>query len=240
MPALTDCALLSLCVPPAVRVVEECGAPLLSPLHPAEGDLIATSSPRRRREFAAARRCAHQALAQVGGPAIPILRGAGDEPSWPRGFIGSITHCEDYRAAAVAMRGPVTALGIDAEPARPLNRPVAERILRESERDAIRLLRRSDEMIPWETVFFTSKEAAYKAVYGVWGVQVEFREMTTTLNPNGQICVSYDSSTGRHITLDGQWRIRGCQHGNHVGTVLAVTAEQTVHFRPMSPEGIDL
>lgn len=61
----------------------------------------------RRREFGTVRHCARQALQRIGLPdAIPILPDADGVPGWPSGVVGSMTHCEGYRAAVVA-RSPM-------------------------------------------------------------------------------------------------------------------------------------
>lgn len=41
---------------------------------------------------------------------------------WPDGVVGSMTHCDGYRAAAVAHAGEVLGVGIDAEPHFPFPR----------------------------------------------------------------------------------------------------------------------
>ena len=46
--------------------------------------------------------------------------GAKREPLWPAGVVGSITHCDGYRAAAVARATDLATVGIDAEPHEPL------------------------------------------------------------------------------------------------------------------------
>lgn len=44
----------------------------------------------------------------------PVLTGEGGAPAWPDGVVGSMTHCDGYRAAAVANAGEVRGVGIDA------------------------------------------------------------------------------------------------------------------------------
>lgn len=70
-------------------------------LLPAETALVSRATDERRLEFAAGRYCAHRALEQIGGPAVPILRGHLGSPTWPPGFAGSITHDGGVAAAAV-------------------------------------------------------------------------------------------------------------------------------------------
>ena len=82
--------------------------------------------PRRRAEFAAGRRCARAALARIGIPPAPLLRGEDREPLWPDGAVGSITHCAGYVAAAVAATEVMLSVGIDAEVHAPDSRRRAE------------------------------------------------------------------------------------------------------------------
>ena len=89
--------------------------PELAPL-PEEEPLIARSVAKRRNEFVTVRHCARLALSELGVPPVPILKGEKGEPCWPDGVVGSLTHCEGYRGAAVAPQGRVRSVGIDAEP----------------------------------------------------------------------------------------------------------------------------
>ena len=74
--------------------------PDLAPL-PEEEPLIAKSVAKRRNEFITVRYCARLALEELGVPPVPILKGEKGEPCWPDGVVGSLTHCEGFRGAAV-------------------------------------------------------------------------------------------------------------------------------------------
>lgn len=69
----------------------------------------------RRAEFCTGRVLARRALVAAGGVAGPIPVAPDRSPVWPAGWIGSLTHCCGLRAVAVAVRGSVAAIGIDAE-----------------------------------------------------------------------------------------------------------------------------
>ena len=62
------------------------------------------------------RTCARIALGRLGLPPAPLLSGPKREPLWPDGVVGSITHCDGYRAVAVARADQLASIGIDAEP----------------------------------------------------------------------------------------------------------------------------
>jgi 4'-phosphopantetheinyl transferase EntD len=95
-------------------------------LFPEEAATMARAVDKRRREFATGRNCARVALGRLGVPPVPIVRGERGAPVWPPGIVGSITHCDGYRAAAVARDRDVLAVGIDAEPNEPLPAGVLE------------------------------------------------------------------------------------------------------------------
>ncbi len=102
-------------LPDTVVAIESLGEPSHVALFPGEALIVRRAVEKRKREFAIARTCAHRAVMKLGFPPSPILRGSNGQPRWPRGVVGSITHCEDYFAAAAARFEDMTAIGIDAE-----------------------------------------------------------------------------------------------------------------------------
>jgi 4'-phosphopantetheinyl transferase EntD len=132
-------------------------------LFPAERAALGESVEKRRREFVTARACARGALAALGIPAQPIPVGERGEPSWPAGVIGTITHCDGYRACALARSDSLSALGIDAEPNRPLPAGVLADIASAGERDMLRRARLDDPSVNWDRLLFSAKESVYKA-----------------------------------------------------------------------------
>ncbi|BBB01597.1 putative phosphopantetheinyl transferase [Actinacidiphila reveromycinica] len=156
-------------VPASVRTRAAYGDELdRVPLHPEEEPGVARAVPKRRAEHAAGRACAREALAGLGVPAGPIPRDDADRgaPVWPEGVVGSITHCDGYRAAAVARATDVLALGIDAEPDGPLPEGVLDVIHSTSEeRAALAELTGKKPEIHWDRLLFSAKETVYKAWY---------------------------------------------------------------------------
>lgn len=126
----------------------------------AEADLVARAPESRRREFGTARACARRALARFGVAPAPLLAGPHREPLWPAGFTGSITHCDAYRAAAVARCRDVRTLGIDAEPHDALPGDVLALVARPEER---RWLAQAPAGTHWDRLLFSAKESVYKA-----------------------------------------------------------------------------
>lgn len=159
-------------LPPTVVVIEASGddvAPLLPEEEAALGRVVET----RLREFTVGRACARRALAALGAPAAPLLRGPNREPLWPVGIVGSITHCVGYCAAAVAFRQDVVALGIDAEPAAPLPDSMLDLIASPEERAWVEA--QGGEVR--DRLLFSAKESVFKAWFPLTGRWLGFEEV---------------------------------------------------------------
>ena len=118
----------------------------------------------RRREHATVRACARRALISLGHTPAPILTDADGAPQWPTGVVGSLTHCDGYRAAILAPTAELAGLGIDAEPHAGLDAELWEHILDADERLELTALAAVDDDVHWDRVAFCAKDAAYKAV----------------------------------------------------------------------------
>lgn len=130
----------------------------------------------RRRASGAARLAARAALAALGGPADAALaRTPGRYPLWPRGYVGSLAHDEEYAVAAVARAAEMAALGVDIEPAEPLPDDVAEIALLAGERRAAA----ADPAL--SRAIFAAKEAVYKAINPLDGSPLEYEDIEVDL-----------------------------------------------------------
>ncbi len=146
-----------------------------------EAAAVDRAVPRRRAEFAAGRRCARAALARIGIPPAPLLRGEDREPLWPSGAVGSITHCVGYVAAAVAPTEVMRSVGIDAEVHAPIPDGVLNRIARPEELEW--MATRDGDGVCWDRVVFSAKESAYKAWYPLARRWLGFEDATLTFAP---------------------------------------------------------
>lgn len=142
----------------------------------AERELIEKAVDGRKGEFSAARRLARQALAQIGYQHFPLLKDNNGAPRWPADVVGSITHCAGFRAALVSK--DLRAVGIDAEPARPLPAGVLDSIAGEEEK---RQIRKCGLGIPLDTVLFSVKETIYKSWYPLTGMWLGFEDAQVNL-----------------------------------------------------------
>jgi 4'-phosphopantetheinyl transferase EntD len=183
-------------LPPAAVSVEAFADIPGEPPFPGEQHLITKAVEARRREFVTGRRCAREALDRLGFAPAPILAGAGREPRWPPGVVGSITHCAGYRAAAVARTTDLAALGIDAEPHGPLPHGVLESVTTADERDLLLRLYRRHPGPHWDRLLFSAKESVYKAWYPLTARWLGFQDAQLAVDTTSH------TFTGR-ILIDG-------------------------------------
>jgi 4'-phosphopantetheinyl transferase EntD len=176
--------LLSTILPQGARAVEGFGALHASDLFPEESRLLGNVSEKRRAEFSLGRSCAHQALAKLGIERQPILRGACREPIWPKGVVGSITHCEGYCAAALGWSSEIAGLGIDAEFRRPLKADVLKLVATDRE---LRWNSGADPSIPWDLLLFSAKESVFKAWFPLVGTWLGFEEAEIDFDEDGNL-----------------------------------------------------
>jgi 4'-phosphopantetheinyl transferase EntD len=162
-------------LPPHIVAAVSTKRELQVPLAAAEEAAIRRAVALRRREFMTARACARMALARLGLSPCPIPPGPDGEPCWPVGVVGSITHCEGYRAAAVARAREVGALAIDAEPNRPLPDGILAAIATPEERLRLRR-RREGTAVCWDRLLFSAKEAVFKLWFPLTGNKLGFED----------------------------------------------------------------
>jgi enterobactin synthetase component D / holo-[acyl-carrier protein] synthase len=171
-------------LPPGVCFAEVVGAVVVdAKLFPEEAATLGLVHPTRRREFSLGRSCARRALGDLGLPPGPILVGARGEPLWPRGIVGSITHCADYCGAAVAKATRFAGIGIDAEVNDVLPDDLLALITNDLERKQITAL--ANQEISWGRVLFSIKESIYKAFFPITRKWLEFGDVSVTICPEG-------------------------------------------------------
>lgn len=203
-------------LPAAVASAEALEDPPDAVLYPGEAELVIRAVDKRRREFRTARHCARQALGQLGLPPMAVLRGERGDPQWPPGVVGSITHCNGYRAAAVAHSRDIYALGIDAEPNEPLPAGVLDAIALAQERRRLSQLAAADEMTHWDRLLFCAKESVYKAWFPLAHRWLGFEDASVTIGLGAtdptrgtfaaRLLVPGITNTGPPLTgLDGHW-----------------------------------
>ncbi|MEO9221807.1 MAG: 4'-phosphopantetheinyl transferase superfamily protein [Mycobacteriaceae bacterium] len=196
-------------VPSAVAVAEQFGAPGEAELFPDEQARIARAVAKRRQEFSSVRWCARQAMAQLGVPAAAVLPGERGAPQWPTGVVGSMTHCEGYRAAALARSGTFLGIGIDAEPHGALPQGVLQAVSLPEER---KWLDCAPGGVHWDRLLFSAKESTYKAWYPLTGRWLGFEDALIHIDPAGTFTATFlvapPQVAGRTLTqLTGRWLV---------------------------------
>ncbi|WP_329454776.1 4'-phosphopantetheinyl transferase family protein [Streptomyces sp. NBC_01497] len=154
-------------------------------LFPEERAVVARAVHKRRREFTTVRGLARTAMAELGVPPAPLLPDRRGAPRWPEGLVGSMTHCDGYRAVALAREADVHAVGIDAEPNEPLPEGVLEAVTGPAERTRIAALLDAHPGVAWDRLVFSVKETIFKAWYPRTRYELEFAEADVTPVPRG-------------------------------------------------------
>lgn len=184
----------------ALRLIAPCGVRTgwrridpsdLAHLHPAERAAVAHAAPRRRAEFATGR----VLLRELSGTTGPILVGPDRAPLLPPGVCASLAHDDELAIAAVAGAGHMT-LGLDVEPAVPLDPPIAQLILR------------PDEQGLDAHLAFTLKEAAYKAWSRLGGGLLEHHDVRLDVAEasfRAEVLSTGARLEGRYARASGRW-----------------------------------
>jgi 4'-phosphopantetheinyl transferase EntD len=204
--------MLELILPTGVAVFstrEEIDAPLFAE----EEEIVGRSVEKRRREFTTARACARRALAELGVAATTIPGGPRGEPQWPEGIVGSITHCDGYRACAVGRGGEFAALGIDAEVNAPLPPGVLRDIALPEEREMLAALAHQDPEPSWDRLLFSAKECVYKAWFPLARRWLGFEDAKITIDRargsfTARLLVPGPILAGREVRgFSGRWSV---------------------------------
>jgi 4'-phosphopantetheinyl transferase EntD len=165
-------------------------------LWPTERPAIARAIPKRQYEFAAGRRAARQAMAELGIPAQAIVIGDQRAPVWPGGVTGSIAHCDSICIAAISKTH--RSMGIDIEPATPLPADLIPIVCTEQEQ--AKLPKTDAGMIAKR--IFCAKEAVYKAQYPLTGEVIGFDALSIHFNQDD----TFDATLPNLPPLHGKLR----------------------------------
>jgi 4'-phosphopantetheinyl transferase EntD len=144
-------------------------------LLPDEFGAFATSVIKVQRASGAARLVARKLLLELGQAAHAIPKSSSGMPVWPHGIVGSLAHDARVAVAAIAMQRDFLSVGVDVEPAEPLDP------------DLLRLVATMTERATIHTdpcrgrVLFSVKEAVYKAVYPLDGTFLDHHDVEVDL-----------------------------------------------------------
>jgi len=150
-------------------------------LPPAEQAAATSMKPKRRSEFIHGRACARAALAALGFPDESIPVGDSREPVWPKGVVGSISHCEMVAAATAGRCDEIGGLGIDLELAEPLDAATLNLICRAPEQS---WLQHTDDKLQFAKLIFSAKESIFKCIWPTIRHFVDFQDIGIQIDIN--------------------------------------------------------
>jgi len=159
-------------------------------LRAAEAASLTSRVAEARRASGAARIVARSLLTRLGFPDTEVPKGAGGEPVWPAGIVGSLAHDNEVAVAAVGLQREFAAVGVDVEPARELAPDMLELVATPDE------LRRIDRDLLKGRRLFAAKEAVYKAAYRFDRAFLEFQDIDVDL-----VAGSATTRTGHTLAL---------------------------------------
>jgi 4'-phosphopantetheinyl transferase EntD len=139
------------------------------------------ASIQRQREFFGGRQCARAALERCGIDSGLIGMSADQLPSWPVGFLGSISHSKGYCAAVAANRAQFSGLGLDLEKTNRLSDAAMTRVLH------------PDELVFAEgdqrqaSLLFSAKEAFYKMQFPRWRTTANFHDLALSVDETSAV-----------------------------------------------------
>jgi 4'-phosphopantetheinyl transferase EntD len=160
------------------------GAPIAElpfDLTPREAALVAHAVPKRARELAAGRALARRCLHAMGRPVAEILATSHGVPLWPEGLSGSISHTDDYCAVVLGETCDVGHVGIDVEDLGRVSSELWPHTLVPEELAYLDTIARADRS-DVATIFFSAKEAFYKAQFPRTRTMLEFHDVTIRLD----------------------------------------------------------
>ncbi|OLO64327.1 hypothetical protein BKH21_13500 [Actinomyces oris] len=184
---------------------------MYDPLYPEEYEYLQFASDKRCCEFITARHCARVSLEKLGLQRPVMVPGDHGEPVWPDGVVGSITHCQDYCAAAVAMSCDIAAIGIDAEQNEPLSDDILAIIASEDERMHVCSSQKCRPDVALDRLLFCIKECAYKAWFSLTKTPLSFYEIFASIDGCGQFKIALPNYLveGEEVSYGGTWRKEG-------------------------------
>lgn len=179
----------------------------------------------RLREFRAGRALARQAMGALGMVTTAIPTADDRSPVWPEGIAGSITHCRDLCVAVVAQKADgFLSIGIDVEPADPLDLDLIPEICVDEERLWLAGLPASRRGIFARTIF-SAKECAYKCQYPLSRAVLDFHAMTIRLDDEaGTFSAAFNTDVA---PFRAGYLLRGrfATDARHIVTAMALMAD---------------
>ena len=133
-------------------------------LLPNELGIVREMTLHRSLEFASGRHVGRLALAAIGQPPDSIPMGAGGEPIFPQGVVGSLSHTSSHVAALVSRADRHASVGVDVGDARTLGKAAA-RLMTTAEIALVTAKGWASTEAQAQNAVFGAKEALFKCQY---------------------------------------------------------------------------
>ncbi|MEO8885331.1 MAG: 4'-phosphopantetheinyl transferase superfamily protein [Mucilaginibacter sp.] len=146
--------------------------------------LTTNFSPKRLKDFSTGRYCARRALATIGYKPSAILIGQNNEPLWPHGAVGSISHSGQFTGAVVGLGSHFKCIGIDIETTGKINADMWDMLYTPAEQDFLNSYT-GEELAFYTTLLFSFKESFYKMQYPLTHTFLEFTDVEVNLQDDG-------------------------------------------------------
>lgn len=164
--------------------------------------------PNRLNEFILGRVCAAKAYeVSMGTQLLSLPSLPSRAPQWPSGVVGSISHDQNFIAAAVASKKDLLAIGIDFEVIARTKPELSSRICNEQDLKTHAELNDAELL----TVIFSAKESLYKALHPLVNMFFGFEAAVVreiNLQNNTFIIDLLEPLTAR-FSPDNQFRFQG-------------------------------
>ena len=134
-------------------------------LTPSERNIVRYAVPKRVEEFATGRFSAKQALKKLGVADPEILAGSSNEPIWPTGFCGSISHSKNICMAVAAKTEDYLSVGIDVETIHKEISDDAKKII--NNQSEVKWLTELDHKNTYQILILSVKETIYKLIFPI-------------------------------------------------------------------------
>lgn len=153
-------------------------------LHPEETIIISKAIDKRRYEFSTGRLCARKALQQIGIDDCVLTQSKNGEPAWPDQFTGSISHSNNWAAAAVSDNNDIMGIGFDIETVNRISDGILKRIITETEKELLKNRNKQDAQT-YAALIFSAKEAFYKALSKLYNNTLRFEDVSIFTEGDG-------------------------------------------------------
>jgi phosphopantetheine--protein transferase-like protein len=151
----------------------------LEVLEPEEILLTKNFESLRINSFCSGRYCAHKCLEEFEVYSTPILINANGSPQWPEGFVGSISHSQNYAGAVVARKENFKSIGLDIEEVNRIQPDIWHLLFTSDEQSFLSIHSEREQQL-LATIFFSIKEAFYKYSSSLTEEFIDFLDVKVT------------------------------------------------------------